>query len=167
MRRFVVRRWRRPRNRHSEEAATKSGHHADDDREIPPRDIIQVGGEQGETGSIAENPWERTVARSPSRQTIVSADGNAQLLPIRTTDMEVAEMHEGPHGHAALIRREGEVFEMHEGPQGQCALVRRDAESKESDIICKALNKLVWPDFDDDSWRVSFKIERENTEKVN
>jgi hypothetical protein len=137
MRRFVVRRWRRPRNRHSEEAATKSGHHADDDREIPPRDIIQVGGEQGETGSIAENPWERTVARSPSRQTIVSADGNAQLLPIRTTDMEVAEMHEGPHGHAALIRRE--------------ALVRRDAESKESDIICKALNKLVWPDFDDDS----------------
>jgi hypothetical protein len=134
-----------------EELAVKIVRYANDDRVLPLKSMIRAGSGQVEIGSTAQNPWEHTVARSPSRQTMVSADGDAQLLPIRMTDMEVAEMHEGPHGHSALVRREGEVFEMHEGPQGQFTLVRRDAETKESDIICKALNELVWPDFDDDS----------------
>jgi hypothetical protein len=151
MRRFVARRRRRSRKHHSEDSAIKTGRHANDDRVILLKDMIRAGNGQGEIGSAAQNTWAHTVVRSPSGQTMVSAYGNAELLPTRTTDMDVDEMHEGPHRHSALVRREGEVFEMHEGPQGQCALVRRAAETNESAMICKALNELVWPDFDDDS----------------
>jgi hypothetical protein len=143
MRRFVVRRWRRP-------TRGKAARHATDDRVIPPGDMIQARSEHSGRGSPAEYPWEFTVARSPSSKTIDSTGRNTQLLPRRAPDIDVFDMRGGVLGQRALIRREGEVFEMHEGPQGQCALVRQDAKTKESHIMCKALNELVWPDFDDD-----------------
>jgi hypothetical protein len=143
MRRFVVRRWRRPTH-------GKTDRHANDDRFIPPGDIIQARSEHSGRASPAEYPWELTVARSPSNKTIAYTGGNTQLLPRRAPDIDVFDMRGGELGQCALVRREGEVFEMHEGPQGQCALVRKDAKTKESHIMCKALNELVWPDFDDD-----------------
>jgi hypothetical protein len=101
------------------------------DREFPLREMVHTESEPSEIGSTAEYPWERTAARPPTRQTSASADGNAQLLPTRAA--------------------EEEVFEMHKGPQGQCAIVRRDAEIvKERDIGSQGLTELEWPDFDED-----------------
>jgi hypothetical protein len=104
---------------------------ANTDREIPMREMIHTESEPSETGSTAEYAWVRTAARPPTRQTSASADGNAQLLPTRAA--------------------EEEVFEMHKGPQGQCALVRRNAEIvEERDIGSQGLTELEWPDFDED-----------------
>lgn len=105
---------------------------ADDDREMALRETNWTGSDVSEAGSTAEYPWERTAARPPTRQTCTSADENAQLVPTRAAEKE--------------------VFEMHEGPQGQCALVRRDAETvEERDTGSRGCTtEFEWPDFDND-----------------
>jgi hypothetical protein len=92
--------------------------------------MVWKGAESGDAMSAKELLWERTPARS--KGTYAPADVDAQLPPMRVTEDDFIELHEGAEGQHVLLRRGlGLTAEKYMGSRN--------------------LAELDWPSFDDDA----------------